>query len=78
MIEVLGLRLPGDRRGMSGDPDLQKLRWNIQRLIKLIDDGIDSAGKQLSRGENYRNWRDPVGTTGRDEPDPDPSPGISP
>jgi hypothetical protein len=57
---------------MSGDPDLQKLRWSVRRLIELIDEGIDSAGEQLSRSESYRAWRAPVGSAGRDESDQDP------
>jgi hypothetical protein len=62
----------------AGGVVLQKLRWSMRRLIELIDEGIDSAGDQLSRGESYRAWRRPVGTTGRDDPDPEPSPGMSP
>lgn len=64
--------------GMSGDPELQKLRWSIRRLIELIDEGIDSAGEQLSRGESLRAWRAPVGTTGRDDPEPEDDLGMSP
>ncbi|MFI5706477.1 hypothetical protein [Kribbella sp. NPDC051620] len=62
---------------MSIDPDRQKLRWSIQRLIELIDEGIDSAGEQLSRGENFSAWRAPVGSS-RDDPDPETSVGMSP
>lgn len=64
--------------GMSGDPELQRLRWSIRRLIELIDEGIDSAGEQLSRGESYRAWRTPAGTNGRDDPDSEDGPGLSP
>ncbi|GAA0946848.1 hypothetical protein GCM10009554_43130 [Kribbella koreensis] len=63
---------------MTGDRDLQKLRWSIQRLIELVDQGIDSAGEQLSRGEPFKAWRPPVGTSPRDDPDPDPDRGLSP
>jgi hypothetical protein len=57
---------------------MQKLRRSIRRLIELVDEGIDSAGEQLSRGESYRAWRAPVGTAGRDDPDLQPSLGMSP
>jgi hypothetical protein len=64
--------------GMSGDQDLQKLRWTIRRLIELVDQGIDSAGEQLSKGEPYRAWRAPVGTLPRDDPDPEPDRALNP
>jgi hypothetical protein len=28
----------------------------MRRLIELIDEGIESVGEQLSRGENYPVW----------------------
>jgi hypothetical protein len=64
--------------GMSGDSDLHKLRWSIRRLIELIDEGIDSVGEQLVRGEDLRVWRAPVGTRAGDDPDSEPSSGVSP
>jgi len=64
--------------GMSGDSELQILRWSIRRLIELIDEGIDSAGEQLARGEDFRGWRAPVETMARDDPDPEVSTGMSP
>jgi hypothetical protein len=63
---------------MSEDPDLQKLRWSLRRLIELIDEGIDSAGEQLSRAGGYRAWRAPIVTPGGDDPDAEPGRGMSP
>ncbi|WP_420323165.1 hypothetical protein [Kribbella catacumbae] len=64
--------------GMTGDPELQKLQWSIRRLIELVDQGIDSAGEQLVRGEDLRVWRTPVETVADDDADSGPVLGMSP
>ncbi|WP_433017939.1 hypothetical protein [Kribbella sp. CA-294648] len=45
---------------MTGDLELQKLRWSIRRVIELLDEGIDSAGEQLARSESRLVWRGPM------------------
>lgn len=59
---------------MTGDVELQKLRWSIRRLIELLDEGIDSAGDQLARSESRLVWRGPRPTD--DEIDAGPSMGL--
>jgi hypothetical protein len=54
---------------MTDDLDIQTLRWSIRRLIELVDQGIDSAGEQLVRGEDLRVWRTPVEASSTDDPD---------
>jgi len=63
--------------GMISDPENQKLRWDIRRLIELLDRGIDSAGEQLTRAESRLVWRDPVGRPAwDDESEPGQSLGV--
>jgi hypothetical protein len=52
---------------MTNDPEIQKLRWDIRRVIELLDKGIDSAGEQLARAESRLVWRDPVGRAADDD-----------
>jgi hypothetical protein len=63
---------------MTDDPELQKLRWSIRRVIELLEEGIDSAGEQLVQGEDLRAWRTPVGGKQADDCDSELGVDLSP